>query len=83
MKHKSRTIPATVIERSKPALSPPPFVAVTVYVVVPEAALGVPVMSPVDESNDKPSGRLGETAYEVGAPPDVAGELVVMATPTV
>ena len=74
--------PVTVIDRSKPALSPPAFVAVTVYVAATEASCGVPVMSPVDASIAKPFGRPGETENEVGAPPDVVGELVLIATPT-
>ena len=76
------TEPVTVIDRSKPALSPPAFVAVTVYVAATEATCGVPVMCPVDTSIAKPVGRLGETENELGAPPDVVGELVLIATPT-
>ena len=72
-------IPMTAIERSKPVLIPALFVAVTVYVVAAEAAVGVPVMCPVDVSNAKPPGRAGETAYVVAAPPDMVGELVPIA----
>ena len=69
----------TAIERPKPVLVPALFVAVTVYVVAAEATVRVPVMSPVDVEKAKPVGRVGEMAYDVAAPPDVVGELVVIA----
>ena len=69
----------TAIESSKPVLVPALFVAVTVYIVATEATVGVPVMSPVDVSKSKPPGRAGEMAYDVAVPPDVVGELVLIA----
>ena len=37
-------------------------------------------MSPVDVSSARPLGRAGVTAKESAAPPDVVGELVLIAT---
>ena len=48
----------TAIESSKAVLVPALFVAVTVYVIAAEAAVGVPVMSPVDVSKSKPAGAV-------------------------
>ena len=48
---------------------PPAFVAVIVYVVCGETAVGVPPISPLDVSNDRPVGRFGVIAQEVGVPP--------------
>ena len=36
---------------------PAALVAVTVYVVVPDVAVGVPEIAPVEVLNDKPAGR--------------------------
>ena len=52
----------------------------TVYVVVADASDGVPVMSPDDVLKSNPIGRAGVTAYEVGVPPDMVGELVLIST---
>ena len=46
-------------------------------------AVGVPLMAPVDESNESPAGREGETDQVVMAPPLVVGVTVVMAVPLV
>ena len=46
-------------------------------------AVGVPLMAPVDESNESPAGRDGETDQVVMAPPLVVGVTVVMAVPLV
>ena len=44
-------------------------------------AVGVPLMSPVEVSSDRPAGRDGDTEYEVTVPPVDVGEMVVMAVP--
>ena len=46
-------------------------------------AVGVPLIAPVDESNDKPAGREGETDHEVIVPPFAVGVAVVMVVPLV
>ena len=46
-------------------------------------AVGVPLIAPVDESNDKPAGREGETDHEVIVPPFAVGVAVVIAVPFV
>jgi hypothetical protein len=48
-----------------------------------EIAVGVPLMAPVDESNDKPAGSDGETDQEVIVPPFTVGVTVVIAVPLV
>ena len=45
--------------------------------------VGVPLMAPVDESKDKPTGSVGETDHEVIVPPLQAGVAVVIAVPLV
>ena len=60
---------------------PPVLVAVTVYVAEEVTAVGVPLMSPVEVSSDKPAGSDGETEYETTVPPVDVGEMVVMAVP--
>ena len=40
-------------------------------------------MAPVDESNESPAGRVGETDQVVMAPPLEVGVTVVMAVPLV
>ena len=45
--------------------------------------VGVPLMAPVDESKDKPTGSVGETDHEVTGPPLAVGVTVVMAVPLV
>ena len=44
---------------------------------------GVPEIAPVDESSERPVGRVGETDHEVMAPPLTVGVTVVMAVPLV
>lgn len=58
---------------------PPELVAVTVYVVAGESAVGVPEITPVVVSRLKPAGRDGLIEYEVTVPVTV-GELEVIAT---
>ena len=48
---------------------PPAFVAVIVYVVSGETAVGVPPISPLEVLNDRPVGRFGVIAQEFGVPP--------------
>ena len=42
-------------------------------------AVGVPLMAPVEESSESPTGREGETDQEVTGPPLTVGVTVVMA----
>jgi len=58
----------TVISTVVVAL-PPVLVAVMVYVAVEVTAVGVPLITPVDESMTKPAGSDGETAQETTVPP--------------
>ena len=46
-------------------------------------AVGVPLISPVEVSNDKPAGKDGETDQEVTVPPLIVGVTVVIAVPFV
>ena len=46
-------------------------------------AVGVPLMSPVEVSSDKPAGSDGETEYETTVPPVDVTDVVVMAVPLV
>ena len=62
---------------------PPALVAVTVYSVEEDTAVGVPLIPPFEESNDKPAGRVGEMDHETTAPPPVVGVMDVIATPFV
>ena len=59
---------------------PPALVAVTVYNVELVTSVGVPLMAPVEVSNDKPSGSVGEIDHEVTAPPLEVGMTVDKAT---
>ena len=43
--------------------------------------LGVPLMAPVVELNDKPLGMEGLMAHNVTLPPPMTGVIVVMAVP--
>ena len=43
--------------------------------------VGVPLITPVLVFKLKPVGNTGLTEYEVGAPPLLLGELLVMAVP--
>ena len=47
---------------------PAVFVAVTVYVVAPDATVGVPVTAPVVALKLKPLGRLGEIVQDDASP---------------
>ena len=60
---------------------PPVLVAVMVYVAEEVTAVGVPLMAPVEESRERPAGRLGETVHEVMVPPPTVGVSVVMVVP--
>ncbi len=60
---------------------PPVLLAVTVYCVVEETAVGVPLMAPVELENKRPAGNDGEIDQEVTAPPRTLGVAVVMAVP--
>ncbi len=62
---------------------PPVLLAVTVYDAEEVMAEGVPLMAPVEESSERPAGRVGETDHEVMAPPLTVGVTVVMAVPLV
>ena len=46
-------------------------------------AVGVPLMSPVEVSSDKPAGSDGETEYETTVPPVEVTVAVVIAVPLV
>ena len=62
---------------------PPVLVPVTVYVAEEVTAVGVPLMAPSDEANERPAGSEGETDQDVTVPPVVVGVVVVMAVPLV
>ena len=62
---------------------PPVLLAVIVYVAEEVTAVGVPLMAPVEASNDKPAGSVGETDHDVIAPPLTVGVAVVIAVPFV
>ena len=54
--------------------SPPVLVAVMVYVAEAVIAVGVPLITPVDESITNPAGSDGSTAQEMTVPPLDVGE---------
>jgi hypothetical protein len=62
---------------------PPVLLAVTVYVVDEETAVGVPLISPVAVEKVSPAGRDGVIDHEVTVPPLADGVAVVMAVPFV
>jgi hypothetical protein len=62
---------------------PPVLLAVTVYVADEVIAVGVPEISPVVESRERPAGRVGDTVHEVTAPPLDVGMFAVIVVPTV
>jgi|TARA_B100001094_G_scaffold48464_1_gene43844 hypothetical protein len=62
---------------------PPLLEAVTVYVVAEETADGVPEISPLEVSRDRPAGSVGEIDHEVTVPPLELGEAAVIAEPFV
>ena len=57
---------------------PPVFVAVIVYVVMVESTVGVPLISPVDESMLIPVGSAGEIDQVTTGPPLTVGVPVVI-----
>ena len=57
---------------------PPVFVAVIVYVVMVESIVGVPLISPVDESMLIPVGSAGEIDHVTTGPPLTVGVPVVI-----
>ena len=62
---------------------PPELDAVIVYAVEETTAVGVPLISPVDESMESPDGRDGLTDHEVIVPPFTVGVTAVIAVPLV
>ena len=62
---------------------PPVLLAVIVYVVEEEIAVGVPEISPVTVENVRPVGKVGVIDHKVTAPPLADGVAVVMAVPLV
>ena len=62
---------------------PPVLVAVIVYVVSGESAVGVPEISPVAVSKTRPVGRSGEIDHESTAPPAAVGVSADIGTPLV
>ena len=62
---------------------PPELLAVTVYCVWDETAVGVPEMAPVELENRRPAGSVGEIDQETTVPPPALGVTVVMAVPLV
>jgi hypothetical protein len=68
----------TVISTVVVAL-PPVLVAVIVYVAEEVIAVGVPEITPVDVSKERPAGSVGETAQETTVPPLEVGVAAVIA----
>lgn len=62
---------------------PPVLLAVTVYVVEEEIAVGVPEISPVAVENARPAGNVGVIDHKVTVPPLADGVAAVMAVPFV
>ena len=62
---------------------PPLLVAVIVYVAEDVTAVGVPLIAPVEESNESPAGSDGEMDQEVIVPPFTVGVTVVICVPLV
>ena len=52
---------------------PPELLAVTVYCVWDETAVGVPEMAPVELENRRPAGSVGEIDQETTVPPPALG----------
>ena len=48
-----------------------------------ETALGIPLISPVDESMERPAGSVGWVSHESTKPPLAVGVTAVIAAPTV
>tara|TARA_B100000003_G_C10916126_1_gene365304 strand:+ start:845 stop:1165 length:321 start_codon:yes stop_codon:yes gene_type:complete len=57
---------------------PPELLAVTVYVVAVDIAVGVPEIVPVTLLNERPAGRTSEICQRVTAPPLNTGVAGVM-----
>ena len=72
----------TVIVKSPDPL-PPALIAVTVYVVVEVMLVGVPEISPVDVSKNRPVGSVGAIDQSVAAPPFAVGVTALIAVPLV
>ena len=62
---------------------PPVLLAVIVYGVDEDTAVGVPEIAPVEVENRRPAGSDGEIDHEVTVPPPALGVAVVMAVPLV
>ena len=62
---------------------PPVLLAVTVYCVEDEMAVGVPEIAPLVVEKERPAGSVGEIDHEVTVPPRALGVAVVMAVPFV
>ena len=58
---------------------PPVLVAVMVYVAVEVIAVGVPEMTPVEVSKERPAGSVGETDHDTTVPPLDDGVAAVIA----
>jgi hypothetical protein len=58
---------------------PPVLLAVTVYDVEEDTAVGVPEISPVEVEKERPAGTAGEIDQDVTAPPLEVGVAVVIA----
>ena len=71
----------TVIVISK-VVFPPVFVAVTVYVANEVIAVGVPLITPVEVSRERPEGRDGEMEKDIGIPV-ILGERELIEVPFV
>ena len=57
---------------------PPVLVAVTVYVTAEEVAVGVPEITPVDASSERPAGSVAEIDHDVTVPPLDVGVAVTI-----
>ena len=57
---------------------PPVLVAVMVYVVKSDITVGVPLISPVVESRERPVGRLGDIDQVKIVPPPTVGVVALI-----
>ena len=62
---------------------PPVLEAIIVYDAEEVIAVGVPLISPVEVSKDKPAGKDGDTDQDVTGPPLADGVTAVIAVPFV
>ena len=60
---------------------PPLFVTVIVYAVSGETTLGVPLISPLEVSNNRPVGSVGEIDHVATGPPVEVGTIVFICRP--